>query len=46
MADIELSFGIKGGVGGETGELQSQLKSIIASANKTPIELKVQLDQA
>lgn len=46
MADIELSFGIQGGVGGATGELQSQLKSIIASVSKTPIELKVELNQA
>lgn len=44
MADIELSFGIQGGAGGATSELQSQLNSIVASINKKPIELKVKLD--
>lgn len=45
MADIELSFGVKGGVGGATSELQEQLSAIVDAVNKKPIELKVKLDE-
>lgn len=45
MADIELSFGVKGGASGVTTELQKQLESIITSLNKNEIEIGVKLNQ-